>query len=62
MKEKLEQAVIKCLEDNGYYVRQVSISELPKVYETGEETLASVTANLNIKATKDSKFKTILGY
>lgn len=52
MKEKLEQAITKCLEDNGYYVRQVYIDDLPKVYESGEDSLMGANVKLVIRATK----------
>lgn len=61
MKEKIEAAIIKCLEDNGYAVRHVEIGELPKTFQ-GEETLMVVYTNLQIKAVEaDSKLgKTLI--
>ena len=62
MKEKLEQAITKCLEENGYFVRQVTIGNLPKVFATGEDSLMLTDVNIKIKATKDTSFKQSLGY
>lgn len=50
MKEKIEQAIRECLEENGYVVRLVEIGKLPHVVGGREYDLMMVDVPLQVRA------------